>query len=85
MHTVKVCMYAMALYACKHACLLSVYSDLGCSHGPLCTHAGGPSWGDLIYAVQLQLGVMIFLYVGYCDSSVREKDWRCRQRGTQAT
>ncbi len=28
---------------------------------------------------------MKLLVFGYCDSSVREKDWRCRQRGAQVT
>ena len=30
------------------------------------------------------LGVLKLLVVGYCDNCVREKDWRCRKRGTQA-
>ena len=31
------------------------------------------------------LQVTFALVFGYCDNSVREKDWRCRKRGTQAT
>jgi hypothetical protein len=40
-------------------------------------------------AIQLQdntskygtIGMMKLLVVGYCDNSVREKDWRCRKCG----
>ncbi len=31
------------------------------------------------------IGVIKVLILGNCDTSVREKDWRCRKRGTQAT
>jgi hypothetical protein len=26
--------------------------------------------------------MMKLLVFGYCDNNVREKDWRCRKRGT---
>ncbi len=32
-----------------------------------------------------KLGVLKLRVFGYCDNSMREKDWRCRKRGTQAT
>ena len=31
------------------------------------------------------LGALKLLVFGYCDNSMREKDWRCRMRGVQAT
>ncbi len=31
------------------------------------------------------LGLLKLLGFGYCDNSVREQDWCCRKRGTQAT
>jgi hypothetical protein len=30
-------------------------------------------------------GVLKLLVFGYCDISMRKKDWRYRKRGTQAT
>jgi hypothetical protein len=31
------------------------------------------------------LGLVILRGLAFCDNSMREKDWRCRKRGTQAT
>ena len=31
------------------------------------------------------VGSLKLLVFGYCDNSMREKDWRCRMRGVQAT
>ena len=31
------------------------------------------------------LGLVILLVFDFCDNSMREKDWRCRKRGMQAT
>ncbi len=39
----------------------------------------------LVFVLVLPQGVMKLLVFGCYDNSVREMDWRCRNRGTQAT
>jgi hypothetical protein len=34
---------------------------------------------------QLNVGVLKPLVLGYCDNSMREKDWLCHKREPQAT
>jgi hypothetical protein len=41
------------------------------------------SSGESVYVVCLR--VLKLLVCGNCDNSMREKDWRCCKRGTQAT
>jgi hypothetical protein len=38
-----------------------------------------------VVLLRFTVGVLKLLIFGYCDNSMREKDWRCRKRGTQAT
>ena len=32
-----------------------------------------------------EVWLVILLVFNFCDNSMREKDWRCRKRGTQVT
>jgi hypothetical protein len=41
--------------------------------------------GNLLGACVTLLRSGKSLVFGYCDNSMREKDWRCRKRGMQAT
>ncbi len=39
----------------------------------------------ILLCAVLNLGLVILLVFDLCDNSMREKDWRCRKRGMQAT
>ena len=64
--------------------------DLGLTASGTPTDGLTHVYGARIFSIgnpnQVQvLGLVILLVFDFCDNSMREKDWRCRKRGTQVT
>ena len=52
---------------------------------PLHMRACGKRAKGTLDGISVQLRVIILFVFDFCDDSMREKDWRCRKRGMQAT
>ncbi len=77
-------LYTVRRHHCKFQCVLSVLVFTGVLSSLSADRGLRVAEAVRMFGTPLLLGVVKLLICGYCDSSVREKDWCCRKRGPQA-